>query len=379
MDPRDKLTAQKAAEKTAAQVMDAPKEPHPIVKFNEQMEARTPEFARALPAHIPVERFKRVLLTAVQMDTDLLAADRQSLFNACQQAANDGLLPDKREGAMVIFSTKIKEGGQERWIKKVQWMPMIGGIRKKVRNSGEVVSFEAQVVHEKDDFAFELGDDPFIKHRPHMEGPPGKVIAAYAVAVLKGGEKVREVMMPWEIEKVRAISKAKDSGPWVTWYEEMCRKTVARRLSKVLPMSTDLDDLLRRDDELYDFKGASDEAVKPSRPQLSDFRSAEAGRVIDESPVDRKAAGDAPGEQNKVAAGNSATATVGSPGAASEAAGAESEPDPRAEAFDAGAAAREAGKALQSVPDQFKKDMALSDAYQDGWRDRDKQMAEKAA
>lgn len=57
----------------------------------------------------------------------------------------------------------------------------------------------------------------------------------------------------------------------------------------------------------------------------------------------------------------------------------EPEPDPRAAAFNAGEAARDAGKPLQSVPEQFKKEMTLSDAYQDGWRDRDKQMAEKAA
>lgn len=368
MDPRDEKTTTKTTMKAPqVQVMDTPKEAHPIVKFNEQMEARTPEFARALPAHIPVERFKRVLLTAVQMDQDLLTADRQSLFNACQQAANDGLLPDKREGAMVIFNTKVKEGGQERWIKKVQWMAMIGGIRKKVRNSGEVVSFEAQVVHEKDDFAFELGDDPFIKHRPHMDGPPGKVIAAYAVAVLKGGEKVREVMMPWEIEKVRAISKAKDSGPWVTWYEEMCRKTVARRLSKVLPMSTDLDDLIRRDDELYDFKGASDEEVKPPRPQLSDFRGTGPGRVTETSaarnPADGKA-GEVAAPSSQEVPEKSGTASPAGPAA-------EPEPDPRAEAFNAGEVARDAGKPLQSVPEQFKKELALRDAYQDGWRDRD--------
>ena len=33
------------------------------------------------------------------------------------------------------------------------------------------------------------------------------------------------------------------------WYEEMCKKTVAKRHAKTLPMSTDLDDLLRRPDE----------------------------------------------------------------------------------------------------------------------------------
>jgi recombination protein RecT len=106
---------------------------------------------------------------------------------------------------------------------------MIAGLRKKVRNSGEIATWDAQVVHEKDHFEFELGDDPYIKHKPFMGGNRGKVIAAYSVATLKTGEKSREVMTVEQIERVRAMSKAKDRGPWVDHYEEMCRKTVARQ------------------------------------------------------------------------------------------------------------------------------------------------------
>ena len=59
-----------------------------------------------------------------------------------------------------------------------------------------------------------------------------------------------------EIEKVREASRAKDSGPWVSWWGEMARKTVIRRLSKRLPMSTDLEQTLHADDSLYDIKDA---------------------------------------------------------------------------------------------------------------------------
>ncbi len=166
------------------------------------------------------------------------------------------MLPDGREGALVIYKTK--DG--DRWIDKVQWMPMVAGIRKKVRNSGEISTWDAQVVKAKDHFEFELGDDPFIKHRPCMDGDPGPIVAAYSIATLKSGEKSREVMTKAQLDKVRNSSKSKDRGPWVDWPEEMCRKTVARRHSKVLPMSTDLDDLIRRDDDLYDMKGARDAA-----------------------------------------------------------------------------------------------------------------------
>ncbi|GBU18071.1 MULTISPECIES: recombinase RecT [Methylobacterium] len=228
---------------------------NPIVVLNDQIGNREEQFKAALPAHIPVERFKRVLLTAVQNNPGLMKLDRQSFFNSAMRAAQDGLLPDGREGAIVEFSGKA------------QWMPMIGGLRKKVRNSGEIATWEAHVVYENDEFLYELGDEPILRHKPTM-GERGKPIAAYSVAVLKSGERSREVMSFAEIERVRAVSRAKGNGPWVQWWGEMARKTVARRHSKVLPMSTDLDDLMRRDDDLYDFKGAQEDGAVAPRPKL---------------------------------------------------------------------------------------------------------------
>jgi recombination protein RecT len=270
----------------------ATKAPNPLVQLHDQMERRTGQFAAALPAHIPAERFKRVLLTAVQNNPALAAADRQTFFNSAMKAAQDGLLPDGREGAMVIYKTKVKEAGREFWVDAVQWMPMIGGIRKKVRNSGEIETWDAHCVYENDAFEFELGDSPYIKHKPALSGDRGKIIAAYSVATLKSGEKSREVMSIDEIMAVwRKSSKQKDkegnpTGPWKDHLGEMCRKTVARRHSKVLPMSTDLDDLMRRDDDLYDMEGASDKAVQPSakRPQISDFAELPQNPVMTEDP-----------------------------------------------------------------------------------------------
>jgi recombination protein RecT len=223
----------------------------------EQLKQKESQFQAALPAHIPVERFMRVVMTAIQTNPELARVERQSLWNSAMKAASDGLLPDGREGAFVVYKTKV---GND-YVQKAQWLPMIAGIRKKVRNSGEIATWDAQVVHAKDQFEYELGDQPFIKHKPDMSPNPGPVVAAYSVATLKSGEKSREVMTRAELEKVREASKAKSGdSPWAQWFDEMCRKTVAKRHAKVLPMSTDLDDLLRRDDELYDMRGAKEEA-----------------------------------------------------------------------------------------------------------------------
>jgi recombinational DNA repair protein RecT len=62
------------------------------------------------------------------------------------------------------------------------------------------------------------------------------------------------------IERVRAVSRAAKNGPWVQWFDEMCRKTVFRRLSKWLPMDAEVDDLLRRDEEMS--------VAPPARPTI---------------------------------------------------------------------------------------------------------------
>lgn len=211
------------------------------VQFRGDFTRMEPELQAALPEHISVQKFMRIVLTAVNSDPNLLDADRKSLFQSAMQSAQDGLLPDKREGAFVIFSGKV------------QWMPMIAGVLKKVRNSGELLTIMAACAYENDRFLWVQGDDEKIEHEPLMEGDRGKVRAVYAIAKTKTGGIYREVMSVAEVEKVRKVSRAGQKGPWVEWWEEMARKTVLRRLSKRLPMSTDLEQVLSRDDAMYDF------------------------------------------------------------------------------------------------------------------------------
>jgi recombination protein RecT len=270
----------------------------PIEVFRHQLDKNATEFALALPKHIPLDRFKRVVQTAVINDPKLLHADRASLFASAMKAAQDGLLPDGRDGALVIYQTKVKgEGGErDRWIDKVQWMPMIGGILKKVRNSGELKSIRAHVVHENDVFKLILGDEERLEHEPNVF-EPGKPVGAYAIAETEDGI-YREFMSFKQVEEVRNVSRAKDSGPWTKWWGEMARKTVLRRLSKRLPMSSDLDDLLRRDDALYDFDGTG------SPPRLA----AVTAMRVDVNPL----ADDLPAiEHQDAAAGREEPATTG--------------------------------------------------------------------
>jgi len=72
-----------------------------------------------------------------------------------------------------------------------------------------------------------------------------------------------------EIEKVRNISRAKNSSPWQEHWGEMAKKTVIRRLAKRLPMSTDLEEVIRRDDEMFDFNNAPQKQHNPTLEALN--------------------------------------------------------------------------------------------------------------
>lgn len=249
----------------------------------------------ALPAHIPVEKFHRVAVTAISSNPDLLNVDRTSLFGALMKAAQDGLLPDGREGAIVPFKGKAS------------WMPMVAGIMKKVRNSGEIVDWNAHAVYENDDFDFLLGDDQRIYHKPTMS-EPGQVIGAYSIVKLKDGTISRDFMPRWRIEKAREQGMAKNSLQWTAFYDEGAIKTVIKHHAKRLPQSTDVEAVFERDDmmqanasrasaTLLSSVGNDDAPAEPPRPasrldalehQIADAHDTETGEIISEGPADEQ-------------------------------------------------------------------------------------------
>jgi len=237
------------------------RELHPVTKLTQQLEERADEFAKALPSHISPAKLQRTIVTAATSNAELLTADRQSLIVAAMKAAQDGLLPDGREAALVIFNTSEKDA-QGQWHKRklVQYMPMVYGLRKKIVQSGEIASLQTGLVYraemEAGAFLYEVGLEPPIRHRPMLDLPAeeltdDKIVAAYSMAKMKDGTVSVEVMRRGEIDKVREVSMTgatKDrngkprqpKGPWVDWFGEMARKTVMRRHAKTLPMSGDI-------------------------------------------------------------------------------------------------------------------------------------------
>ncbi|MGC2774854.1 MAG: recombinase RecT, partial [Bradyrhizobium sp.] len=203
--PSGNVPAARNRQQAPAQ-QDEAKRPPAIVQFRDYVQARMATLEDALPPTIPPKRFVSVLMTALQNKPTLLTCTFPSLWNACVRAAQDGLLPDGREGAIAPYGEN-KDG--KRVAEIATWMPMVEGYRKKIFEAGKVKSWTVEVVHEKDDFDYELGDNAYIRHKPFFgAGNPGNVVGAYSIAKLESGEIVREVMSAFKIAQVQAKSKA---------------------------------------------------------------------------------------------------------------------------------------------------------------------------
>ena len=243
----------------------------PVDSLKKSLTAMRSQFEMALPKHISVDKFVRVLQTAISTNPALVTADRNSLMAACMKASQDGLLPAGREAALVTFNSK--DGPP-----KVQYMPMIAGILKKVRNSGELKSITSQLVYKNDKFKYYVdGDGEHIIHEPNLFSDRGHLIGVYALATTKDEGIYIEVLTMTDVEKVKNSSRSKSTGPWAgDFASEMIKKSALRRLSKRLPMSTDLEQALSDDDK--------DEFVN-DQPAQSSPQSEQQDDVIDVSPA----------------------------------------------------------------------------------------------
>jgi len=211
-----------------------------VQEFSKALAAKQNTFKSVLPAHIPPEKFMRTAVGAVQNNPDILKCSQSSIFQACQKAAQDGLVLDNREAALVSFGSQA------------QYMPMVAGVLKKLRNSGNLSTIVVEIVHKNDPFTYNPGTGEF-NHEPDWFGDRGEAKGVYAMATLKDGSRQIEIMNKQQLNQVKAVSRSSGAGPWKQWEHQMWKKSVLRRIAKLLPSSADIDQMWENDNDNYDY------------------------------------------------------------------------------------------------------------------------------
>ena len=196
-----------------------------IKSLDEQMVARKTMFTDVAPPNYSVERLRRQVSIIMAENDKVAKCSPTSIITSCMRIAELGL--DLSKGA-----------GQAYLVPYATECTLIIGYRGYIElayRTNKVRSVQTGAVMEGDAFDYGLGSDPFVNHKPEIFGDRGNLIAVYAVARMKTGETMVDIMRRDEIDRVKKASRAGTRGPWVDHFTEMARKTVARRLAKYLP------------------------------------------------------------------------------------------------------------------------------------------------
>ena len=241
----------------------------------------------ALPSTVAPEAFRNAAIVAFQTNPMIRKGTPESVFTALRDIAGAGLLPDGREAAIVVYGDKA------------QAQPMVAGLRKIARNSGQIIAMWDDVIYEGETIIARYEDGVRLLEHVNDDGSPidmmrrgGDIIGAYAAAKLKDGTVEMEPMTLEQIEKRRKASPNqkgdKPAHVWKDWYEEMARKTAVRALCKRLPMSAEDYARIEADPTFRDIQEPRDitpqETTEERLRRVAQEQEAVTGEVMDEVP-----------------------------------------------------------------------------------------------
>jgi len=199
------------------------------------------QFSAALPKHLSPERFGRIAITALSRTPKLKECTQESLFKCLLDLSAIGLEPDGRHAHLIPYRDNRNN------ITECTLIIDYKGLVSLIRRSGDVAKIHSDIVCDNDDFEHSMGE--VIRHTYDLKSPRGEVYAAYAQVTLKDGSTQAAILTKDEIEAIRKRSRAGSSGPWVTDWNEMAKKTAFRRLTKWLTLSPEISDVIAKADE----------------------------------------------------------------------------------------------------------------------------------
>lgn len=203
------------------------------------------ELVKALPQHIPAEKFIRIALTTIQNTPKLLECDTKSLLGSLMESAQLGLVVDG-----VLGHASIIPFGKE-----AKLIPGYKGLVYLARNSGEVSDVTARVVYENEPFRYQEGLNMILDHKPLSPKERGKNrVGAYSRVLFKDGNVSVNFMWADQIEAIRDNTAAVRKGTQTPWtgtafeQDEMWKKTAFRNHAKWLNLTPELTRLATQDE-----------------------------------------------------------------------------------------------------------------------------------
>ena len=206
-------------------------------------------FTSIAPANLAFDAEKGFAIQLITANTRLAAAAMEapdSLAQAVTNIAAIGLSlnPARKEAYLITRNMNMgkDENGKTIYQNRICLDPSYMGLCNLATNSGMIEWIQANTVH-KDDKFMDNGPGLAPTHSYDPFGDRGEFIGVYCVAKTKSGDFLTTIMTKKEIDDIKGRSESgkRGYGPWHTDYNEMAKKTVARRAFKMWPKAPALE------------------------------------------------------------------------------------------------------------------------------------------
>ena len=251
--------------------------------FDALLKRAWPRISAVMPKHMNPDRMFQLAISCYNQTPKLNQCTPETVLSCLMKCSALGMEPSAVDGlgrAYILPFFNKKTGRMEATL-------ILGykGMIDLARRSGEIKDISARVVHAGDEFEYEYGLTEGLRHVPSTEPVDGRPMThVYMVAHFKDGGHYMDVMSKAEVDIIRKRSKSPNSGPWVTDYEAMARKTVIRRAFPYLPVSVETEQDVAADDTTpvgYDDDGLQ---LFPASVEVPSNVDTETGEIVEDAP-----------------------------------------------------------------------------------------------
>jgi recombination protein RecT len=207
------------------------KAPSAVATFSKTLERMKPQMALALPKHMSVDRMARLALTAFSTNKALQECSTDSILASLMTATQLGLEPGiNGQGYLIPYKTTCT------------FVPGWKGLVDLVSRAGRATVWTG-AVYEGDKFDYQLGDEPFCRHKPGDS--EGNFTHVYAIGRVKDAQmpvievwtrgKVKKHLTQYNKVGGRHYAMASESN-----FEMYARKVALLQVLKYMPSSIEL-------------------------------------------------------------------------------------------------------------------------------------------
>lgn len=209
----------------------APQSANPVTAFSRLLDRMKPQMALALPKHMSPDRMARLALTAFSTTPALQKCRTDTILSSLMTATQLGLEPGiNGQGYLIPYKDTCT------------FVPGWKGLVDLVSRAGRATVWTG-AVYPGDKFDYQLGDEPFCRHKP--DDGDGQFTHVYAIGRVKDAQMpVIEVWTRGKVQKHldqynkvggRHYANASESN-----FEMYARKVALLQVLKYMPSSIEL-------------------------------------------------------------------------------------------------------------------------------------------